>query len=147
MANNGEHNVPVIIVQPQVSVAVRAVAARRPAQTRQQSQQQRQPRPQAGPETRQQQPSRPNAGTSTSSSSKRYGPCFRCGRRHDPNTCPARSWQCYKCNRKGHVKSLCPSVHQNVIYEEGAESETDQTQLSVEEELDNILSLRTIPNL
>ena len=99
------------------SVAVRAVSYRRPAQQRKQ---QRGPKPQPGPERRQQQQSyQSNTGTNASSSSStRNGPCFRCGRRHDPKTCPARNWHCYKCNRKGHVKSLCPSVYQNLIDKE-----------------------------
>ena len=35
--------------------------------------------------------------------------CYRCGRFHDPATCPAREWKCYTCQRLGHVSTCCRS--------------------------------------
>ncbi|EDS42184.1 conserved hypothetical protein [Culex quinquefasciatus] len=40
-------------------------------------------------------------------SNSRFGPCFRCGRHHNPATCPARGWKCYTCGRKGHISTYC----------------------------------------
>lgn len=34
--------------------------------------------------------------------------CYRCGRRHDPDQCPARNWECFNCNKKGHISTQCP---------------------------------------
>lgn len=36
--------------------------------------------------------------------------CYRCGRDHDPTTCPAREWTCYKCNKKGHIAPKCRTI-------------------------------------
>jgi hypothetical protein len=33
--------------------------------------------------------------------------CWRCGRFHDPNTCPAKGWQCYVCRKFGHTSKFC----------------------------------------
>lgn len=33
--------------------------------------------------------------------------CYRCGRYHNPENCPAREWMCYKCNHKGHTATVC----------------------------------------
>lgn len=40
-------------------------------------------------------------------SSGQIKPCFRCGRKHNPNTCPAKSWQCFKCKSVGHTSKVC----------------------------------------
>lgn len=41
------------------------------------------------------------------SNSRGFGPCFRCGRHHNPAMCPARDWKCYTCGRKGHISRYC----------------------------------------
>jgi len=33
--------------------------------------------------------------------------CFRCGRFHDPQSCPCKDFTCFSCNRKGHLASVC----------------------------------------
>ena len=33
--------------------------------------------------------------------------CFRCGGKHSPSGCLARSVQCYKCHNKGHLAKMC----------------------------------------
>ena len=33
--------------------------------------------------------------------------CFRCGGKHSPSGCWARSVQCYKCHNKGHLAKMC----------------------------------------
>ena len=33
--------------------------------------------------------------------------CFRCGVKHSPSECWARSVQCYKCHNKGHLAKMC----------------------------------------
>lgn len=42
-------------------------------------------------------------------SSERDKNCFRCGRAHNPESCPAKQWTCYACGMVGHVLSLCRS--------------------------------------
>ncbi|KAE8737994.1 hypothetical protein FOCC_FOCC016536 [Frankliniella occidentalis] len=42
-------------------------------------------------------------------SGTKFGPCHRCGRRHDVNTCPAINWTCKSCGKKGHVAHRCPT--------------------------------------
>ncbi|KAK3926224.1 hypothetical protein KUF71_014473 [Frankliniella fusca] len=39
-------------------------------------------------------------------STQSNGECYRCGRQHNPDTCPSKQWQCYKCNRICGGKSL-----------------------------------------
>ena len=34
--------------------------------------------------------------------------CSKCGRSHEAGKCPASKWRCYKCQKVGHVKKLCP---------------------------------------
>lgn len=31
--------------------------------------------------------------------SKKWKPCFRCRRKHNPEYCPAKNWECYRCNK------------------------------------------------
>lgn len=33
--------------------------------------------------------------------------CYRCGRFHNPQSCPARFWTCHKCSRQGHTAPNC----------------------------------------
>lgn len=33
--------------------------------------------------------------------------CFRCGKNHSPDTCPAREWECFTCKKKGHISPKC----------------------------------------
>ncbi|KAJ6638946.1 hypothetical protein Bhyg_11684 [Pseudolycoriella hygida] len=43
------------------------------------------------------------------SHSKGYSDCSRCGRQHNENTCPARDWKCYSCEKTGHIAPMCRS--------------------------------------
>ncbi|XP_058828221.1 uncharacterized protein K02A2.6-like [Topomyia yanbarensis] len=36
--------------------------------------------------------------------------CFRCGRSHNPESCPAKQWTCYACGKAGHVSTMCRST-------------------------------------
>ena len=55
------------------------------------------------------------------SNSRRFESCFRCGRHHNPATCPARDWKCYTCGRKGHISTYC--VSEGESDESGAETD------------------------
>lgn len=46
--------------------------------------------------------------------SKKYGPCHRCGRKHNVHTCPAKDWECRSCKKIGHIASKCPVKKENV---------------------------------
>ncbi|XP_052567584.1 uncharacterized protein LOC128093817 [Culex pipiens pallens] len=55
------------------------------------------------------QPSRNQSSKSSRPPPMPKKPCFRCGRDHDPDKCPALDWTCYACGKKGHVSSVCQS--------------------------------------
>ncbi|XP_040174171.1 uncharacterized protein LOC120906505 [Anopheles arabiensis] len=46
-----------------------------------------------------------------SSAHKQESKCYRCGRAHNPQTCPARMWQCFTCKKYGHVSSCCRNTN------------------------------------
>lgn len=55
--------------------------------------------------------------------------CFRCGRIHNPDTCPARNWECFTCHNKGHISTKCRSKANKSIKwteEMSSSSENDQ---------------------
>lgn len=33
--------------------------------------------------------------------------CWRCGRKHNPHTCPAKDWKCFVCGSQGHTSKKC----------------------------------------
>lgn len=41
--------------------------------------------------------------------------CYRCGRQHSPATCPAKSWECFCCKKKGHTSKVCRNRNQNKV--------------------------------
>ncbi|KAK3921250.1 ATP-dependent RNA helicase glh-4 [Frankliniella fusca] len=49
-------------------------------------------------------PANPSSG-----GGRRFGPCHRCGRRHDARTCPSINLECRACHKKGHFAHRCPS--------------------------------------
>ncbi|XP_060862845.1 uncharacterized protein K02A2.6-like [Metopolophium dirhodum] len=50
---------------------------------------------------------------SQSSRSLKFGQCYRCGRKHDVRTCPAREWECFSCKLKGHTSKMCKTKIKN----------------------------------
>lgn len=44
---------------------------------------------------------------STSTNRSNVKECRRCGRLHNPNTCPAANWKCYVCQKTGHTSVMC----------------------------------------
>lgn len=63
---------------------------------------------------------------------KSWKPCFRCGRRHNPDRCPAVNWECFKCHRKGHTSQVCRRKDVKVLE---VESQEDEPVTEVEEEM------------
>ncbi|KAF2890030.1 hypothetical protein ILUMI_16143, partial [Ignelater luminosus] len=45
-------------------------------------------------------------------------PCYRCTRKHDPESCPAKNWECYHCHKKGHTSRACRKLTVNVLVKE-----------------------------
>lgn len=45
--------------------------------------------------------------------SNSFDPCYRCGRRHDPDTCNARNYTCHRCGVQGHIQRMCTSKQQS----------------------------------
>uniref|UniRef100_A0A2S2PVS1 Retropepsins domain-containing protein n=1 Tax=Sipha flava TaxID=143950 RepID=A0A2S2PVS1_9HEMI len=50
---------------------------------------------------------------SQSSRALKFGQCYRCGRKHDVRTCPAREWECFSCKLKGHTSKMCKTKIKN----------------------------------
>ncbi|XP_034237440.1 uncharacterized protein LOC117642911 [Thrips palmi] len=75
----------------------------------------------------------------------KFGPCRRCGRKHNCHTCPARNWKCFKCNLMGHTSKYCPSDRVNSVGTEEPKQESQsgpQTEL-IEQEVQNVFKLRS----
>ncbi|KAF2888333.1 hypothetical protein ILUMI_17840 [Ignelater luminosus] len=45
-------------------------------------------------------------------------PFYRCTRKHDPESCPAKNWECYHCHKKGHTSRACRKPTVNVLVKE-----------------------------
>ena len=41
---------------------------------------------------------------------KKFGPCHRCGRRHDARTCKFKGATCHRCGKQGHIAPVCKSA-------------------------------------
>ena len=54
-------------------------------------------------------------GNATQGPKPKFGPCHRCGRRHDVKTCPAIGWECRACHKKGHIADRCPSKRHETV--------------------------------
>ncbi|KAF2889187.1 hypothetical protein ILUMI_16986 [Ignelater luminosus] len=46
-------------------------------------------------------------------------PCYRCTRKHDPESCPAKNWECCHCYKKGHTSRACRKQTVNVLVKFG----------------------------
>lgn len=71
--------------------------------------------------------SRPSQGQSSQSQSRQsqsrqhrqdQSQCHRCGRFHSEQSCPAKSWKCYSCQRQGHTSRMCSRRVKKVEEEE-----------------------------
>lgn len=50
---------------------------------------------------------------SPNNSQSGFAECRRCGRKHNPKTCPAVNWKCFVCNKTGHTSKMCFHKEQN----------------------------------
>nr|CAH7754377.1 unnamed protein product [Callosobruchus chinensis] len=71
--------------------------------------------------------------------------CFRCGRKHDPEKCPAKEWECFKCRKRGHTSHVCRGS--NVHYMEEDSQEGEQESCDVEEDEESLLLLGFLSSL
>nr|CAH7751883.1 unnamed protein product [Callosobruchus chinensis] len=71
--------------------------------------------------------------------------CFRCGRKHDPEKCPAKEWECFKCRKRGHTSRVCRGS--NVHYMEEDSQEGEQESCDVEEDEESLLLLGFLSSL
>nr|CAI5856840.1 unnamed protein product [Callosobruchus analis] len=65
--------------------------------------------------------------------------CFRCGRKHDPEKCPAKECECFKCKKRGHTSRACRGSNVHYMGEDSQEGE--QESCNEEEDQDSILLL------
>lgn len=56
-------------------------------------------------------------------SSGQFRSCFWCCRKHNPSTCPAKAWQCFKCKSIGHTSKVCRRQDVNIPEEGNAHSD------------------------
>lgn len=78
-----------------------------------------------------------------SQSQHEYGwkPCFRCGRKHNPDKCPAVNWECFKCHWKGHTGQVCKRKDVKVLE---VESQEESSEMEEEMNIGLIFSLNKI---
>ena len=66
-----------------------------------------------------------------------FGPCHRCGQKHDVKTCQAVNWTCFKCQKKGHMAKVCRQKNAHV---RAVQSDNSRPDPPVNEEVDRLLS-------
>lgn len=81
------------------------------------------------------------SGGRSEGQSKEFGPCFRCGRRHNHNTCAVKSWKCFKCSKLGHLRKKCPEQNDNAVNAEEPGNRVPED--SEEAEVHNLFNIRT----
>ena len=59
---------------------------------------------------------------------REFKPCYRCNRKHDATTCPAKEWECFKCKKTGHTSRVCRGQKVDAVQEE-SQSEEDENSL------------------
>ncbi|XP_055543713.1 uncharacterized protein LOC129729238 [Wyeomyia smithii] len=52
--------------------------------------------------------------------------CFRCGRNHKPETCPAKQWTCFACGKAGHVSTMYRSSKEKSSGNQGRVAEMSE---------------------
>lgn len=77
---------------------------------------------------------KPSNSNSSGGSVSKSRSCFRCGRNHNPATCPAEEWTCYSCRKKGHTSSVCKQKGKVNKMEEQEQSMSDDNNYPDEEE-------------
>nr|CAI5867369.1 unnamed protein product [Callosobruchus analis] len=71
--------------------------------------------------------------------------CFRCGRKHDPEKCPAKEWECFNCKKRGHTSRVCRGSSVHYMGEDGQEGE--QESYNEEDDEDSLLLLGFLSSL
>ena len=56
-----------------------------------------------------------------------WNPCYRCGRKHNGTTCPAKDWDCHHCKKKGHVRKMCRQRNKDQQTQSKASTSTKTT--------------------
>lgn len=82
-----------------------------------------------------------------SSNSKKKNACYRCGRAHDPSTCPAVDWVCYSCRSRGHIPSVCSKRGINHVEEEDVNLEEQQGQVQMHNNFEDESDENVLANL
>jgi Reverse transcriptase (RNA-dependent DNA polymerase) len=76
---------------------------------------------------------------------KRGSRCFRCGRAHNPHTCPASEWQCFRCQRTGHTSKMCKTRSVNCVRRESEQPESEGGEDNeIQQEEEDFFALKVI---
>lgn len=79
--------------------------------------------------------------------SQEWKSCFRCTRRHDPNSCPAKNWECFTCNRRGYTSKACRSAKVHLVEEDGVDEASGGKEEEADQEDSNSLVLGSLSKL
>ncbi|XP_072377923.1 uncharacterized protein [Diabrotica undecimpunctata] len=56
--------------------------------------------------------------------------CYRGKRNHNPESCPARNWECYNCHKRGHTSRVCRKRNSvNTVQYDRSECEENSLEL------------------
>lgn len=77
---------------------------------------------------------RQNSQFNKANNQSNFKECWRCGRHHNVDECPARNWKCFACSKVGHTSKKCRSRSVKVVDEENGASSREVDEAVPDEE-------------
>lgn len=87
-----------------------------------------------------------NVAVDKEAGSQQKSRCHRCGKQHNPETCPAKQWECFRCKRKGHTSKVCRSKNPIRLVEQAEETSLEEQHLEELYPLNKIDSANNLPH-